>query len=316
MRRAEAPIVSTLSAMRIVSLVPAGTEMVAALGCASSLVAVTHDCDFPPEVRTLPRVTRTTIPAGASSRAIDAAVRDAASRGETTFHLDAAALRDARPDVIVGQTLCAVCAVTFDALPVSLRERIVPLAAETIDGMFADVARVTGALDVATRGTRLVATLRSRMEAVRTAVEGRPRPRVACLEWLDPMFNGGHWVPEQVAFAGGDDVLGRSGQRSREVSVDELHATDPDALILMPCGFHEPRAAVEADAFVARRDVARLRAVRERRVHVVDGAAHFSRPGPRLIDGVEVLAALLHPERDARASGSSRRLAAYTPRAN
>jgi iron complex transport system substrate-binding protein len=293
--------------VRIVSLVPAGTEMVAALGLAGSLVAVTHDCDYPPEVRRLPRVTRSTIAPGASSAEIDAAVRAAAARGESTFHLDAAALRDARPDVIVGQTLCAVCAVTLDALP-ALRARVVPLEAASLEGMFADLARLADALGVGETGARVTAALRERLVSVASRVGDHPRPRVACLEWLDPLFNGGHWVPEQVALAGGEDVLGVAGERSREIGFAELERADPDLIVVMPCGFGVTRARREA-ARLAGEPWARLRAVRAGRVYPVDGAAYFSRPGPRLVDGVAALAAAFHPELSARAR-------AYTAPAN
>ncbi|HKW79350.1 MAG TPA: cobalamin-binding protein [Candidatus Limnocylindria bacterium] len=303
--------------MRIVSLVPAGTEIVAALGLSAHLVAVTHDCDFPPEVQELPRVTRSTIAAGAASRAIDTAVRAAAARGESTFHLDGEALLAARPDVIVGQTLCAVCAVTLAALPATLRARVVPLEADSLDGMFDDLARVAAALDVDERGTRLGESLHARLEAIRRAVQGRGRPRVACLEWLDPPFNGGHWVPQQVAIAGGDDILGSPGARSREIGMRDLARADPDVLVLMPCGFGVDRTCVEAQALLARAEWTLLRAVRAGRVYAVDGAAHFSRPGPRLVDGVEVLASLLHPEALSSTSEAfARCLAAYTSRAN
>jgi len=273
--------------MRLVSLVPAATEIACAIGALADLVAVTHDCDFPASVRSLPRVTSATIPVGATSRQIDALVRAAASRNESTFHLDAGALRDAAPDVILGQTLCAVCAVTLDQVPRSLpREpRIVPLEAATLEGMYDDIARVGNALGRARQAQRLIASLRERVDAVREAVVGRARPRVACIEWVDPPFNGGHWVPEQVALAGGADVLGEPGARSRELGWDEVRAARPDIVVVMPCGWDARRAEQEACA------IPDLRA----RVVAVDGNAYFSRPGPRLIDGIELLGSLLHP---------------------
>ena len=299
------------------SLVPAGTEMVAALGLGSWLIAVTHDCDFPPEVRALPRVTRSTIAAGASSGAIDAAVRRAAAVGESTFHLDGEALRAADPEVIVGQTLCAVCAVTLESLPAAMRARIVPLEATSLDGMFDDLARLAVALGVEERGAALATSLRIRLEAIRCAVDGVSRPRVACLEWLDPLFNGGHWVPEQVALAGGEDVLGRARERSREIEFAELRRADPDFIVLMPCGFGVERATAEAELLLSRDDWAALAAARAGRIYAVDGASYFSRPGPRLIEGVEVLASVLQSDRVAAAPAASvRQVASYTPRAN
>jgi iron complex transport system substrate-binding protein len=274
--------------VRVVSLVPAATEIACALGATAELVAVTHDDDFPPEILALPRVTRSTIPPHASAREIDTLVRDAGNRGESTFHLDEAALREARPDVILGQTLCAVCAVTLEQVPTFSRPpAVVALEAASLEGMFDDVRRVGEAVGRRQKAADLVASLRGRVAAVAAAVRGAERPRVACLEWLDPLFNGGHWVPEQVALAGGVDVLGRAGERSREISYDDVVAARPQIVIAMPCGWDAKRAAREAE---------RVGRIGGARVFGVDGAAYFSRPGPRLVDGVELLASILHPE--------------------
>jgi iron complex transport system substrate-binding protein len=275
--------------MRVVSLVPAATEMVWALGATDQLVAVTHDDDFPPSVLALPRVTRSTIPAGASAREIDAHVREAGARGESTFHLDEHAVREARPDVILGQTLCAVCAVTLDRIPASLERQpeVVPLTASSIDGVFEDIRRVGAALRCEGDAEGLIDGLRSRLATIEERVKGLARPRVACLEWLDPLFNGGHWVPEQVRIAGGLDVLGTAGARSREVTSADVIAARPEIVIAMPCGWDAPRAAREAEG---------LGRIGGARIVGVDGAAYFSRPGPRLIDGVELLASIFHPD--------------------
>ncbi len=278
--------------MRVVSLVPAATEIASALGAQGELVGVTHDCDFPPAVRALPRITRSTIPAGAHSREIDALVRRAGERGESTFHLDGGALRDARPDVILGQTLCAVCAVTLDQVPRELERppRVVALDAASLEGVLEDVRRVAEALGRAREGEAVVADLRTRLDRVAERVAGRARPRVACLEWLDPLYNGGHWVPQQVEIAGGLDVLGARGARSRELAWEELVWSEPTVVVLMPCGFDAERAVEESRDLLPRlRDLDAL-------VYAVDGNAYFSRPGPRLVDGVELLAAILHPE--------------------
>lgn len=276
--------------MRVVSLVPAATEIVHALGAADLLVAVTHDDDYPPAVRTLRRVTRSTIPEGASAREIDTLVRDAGARGESTFHLDEQALQDARPDLILGQTLCAVCAVTLDRIPRALERgpAVVPLEASSLAGMFEDVRRVGAALGRADEAERLVRDLAQRLRAIAGLVADRPRPRVACLEWLDPPFNAGHWVPEQVRIAGGIDVLGEPGARSREIAWDDVRNARPEIVITMPCGWDAERAAREAES---------LPDLGGARVFGVDGAAYFSRPGPRLVDGAQLLASVLHPDR-------------------
>ena len=284
--------------MRVVSLVPAATEMVYALGAADQLVAVTHDDDFPPMVESLPRVTRSTIPVHASAREIDTLVREAGARGESTFHLDEGALRDARPDVILGQTLCAVCAVTLDQIPATLERAplVVPLDAASLEGMFDDLLRVGAALGRKRDAEHVVSELRLRMQAVADRVGGTRRPRVACLEWLDPPFNAGHWVPEQVRIAGGEDVLGEPGQRSREIAWTDVHAARPEIVVVMPCGWDAQRAAREAAAMTLVGGGAR--------VIGVSGAAYFSRPGPRLIDGIELLASILHPGRVAAPDGA------------
>ena len=285
--------------MRIVSLVPAGTEIACALGAGDELVAVTHDCDYPPAVRSLPRITRSTIALGSDSLSIDAQVRAAVERGESTFHLDPAALAAARPDVLLGQTLCEVCAVTVSQLPTTLdpAPAVVPLDGHSLDGIFADIARVGDAIGRAGAATTLVADLRARITRVEAQVAGLPRPTVVCLEWLAPLFNAGHWVPEQVAIAGGLDLLGRPLVPSIDVPWEDLVAADPEFLFLLPCGFDAERALAEARALTSRSEWQRLRAVRGGKTFVLDGNAFFSRPGPRVVDGIELLASLLHPDR-------------------
>jgi iron complex transport system substrate-binding protein len=284
--------------MRIASLVPAATEIAWALGVADQLVAVTHDCDFPAEVRSLPRLTSSTIPPGSTSAEIDHLVRTSGERGESTFHVDAAALREARPDVILGQTICRVCAVTLDQLPADIGStpRTIPLTAVSLEGMFDDLRRVAAELGVAERGERAVAELRARLDAVSARVAGRARPRVACLEWLDPIFPGGHWVPEQVERAGGVDAVWEAGRPSAAVPWARIVASDPEVLVLMPCGWDTARALGAAAAVTSRPGFAELPAARSGRVFATDGGAYFSRPGPRLVDGVEVLAAIVHPD--------------------
>jgi iron complex transport system substrate-binding protein len=283
--------------VRIVSFVPAATEIACALGAADELVAVTHDCDHPPRVRGLPRITRSTIAPGSGSAQIDAQVRRAAAQGESTFHLDLAALQAARADVVLGQTLCAVCAVTLDQLPAmdGGGPTVVPLHGESIEGILSDIGRVADALGRSAAGTLLVAGLRSRLDHVARSVAGLPRRSVVCLEWLAPLFNGGHWVPEQVAWAGGVDLLGTAGARSRELGWPELVAAQPEVVLVMPCGFDAGRAVREAGALTGRAEWRALRAVTAGRAYALDGNAYFSRPGPRVIDGVELLASLLHP---------------------
>jgi iron complex transport system substrate-binding protein len=285
--------------VRVVSLVPAATEIACAIGAADDLVAVTHDCDYPARVRTLPRVTRSTIPVGAGSRAIDDAVRSAAERGDSTFHLDPDALAAARPEVLLGQTLCTVCAVTVSQLPATLSPApdVIPLDGGSIEGVFADVVRVGEGLGREREAAALVASLRARIADVDRQGAGASRPSVACLEWLDPLFNAGHWVPEQVSHAGGRDLLGEAGVPSIDFDADRLHAADPDFIFVMPCGFDVERAVEESRSLREDARWPQLRAVREGRAYALDGNAYFSRPGPRLVDGIELLASILHPDR-------------------
>ena len=292
--------------MRIVSLVPAGTEIAFALGAGRDVIAVTHDCDFPPAARKLPRVTRSAIAPGSDSVAIDAQVRAAAERGESTFHLDPAALAAAKPDILLGQTLCAVCAVTVVQVPTTMdpAPTVVPLDGDSLEGIFADIDRAGVAFGRRDDASRVVADLRTRIAHVGFLIAGAGRPSVACLEWLAPLFNAGHWVPEQVAAAGGRDVLGDPRARSRELTLADLAATDPDIIVLMPCGFDAERAVREARALTADPEWKTLRAVREGRVFAVDGNAYFSRPGPRVVDGIELLASILHPDRTKAPAGA------------
>ena len=284
------------------SLVPAATEIAFALGSGDGVVAVTHDCDYPEAARALPRVTRSTIPAGTSSRDIDVAVRAAAAEGDSTFHVDASALADARPDILLGQTLCRVCAVTVSQLPSVMdpSPEILPLDGDSIAGIFDDIERVGEAIGRAREAASFVASLRERIDRVRERVAGLPHPTVVALEWVDPLFSAGHWVPEQVAAAGGVELIGRANARSREISLDDVVAADPDYVLILPCGFDAERAARESRVLIADERWTQLRAVRDGHVLTLDGNAYFSRPGPRVVDGIELLASALHGKVPAR----------------
>ena len=284
------------------SLVPAATEIAFALGSGDDVVAVTHDCDYPEAARALPRVTRSTIPAGTSSRDIDVAVRAAAAEGDSTFHVDASALADARPDILLGQTLCRVCAVTVSQLPSVMdpSPEILPLDGDSIAGIFDDIERVGEAIGRAREAASFVASLRERIDRVRERVAGLPHPTVVALEWVDPLFSAGHWVPEQVAAAGGVELIGRTNARSREISLDDVVAADPDYVLILPCGFDAQRAARESRVLIADERWTELRAVRDGHVLTLDGNAYFSRPGPRVVDGIELLASALHGKVPAR----------------
>src|SRR5436305_1031176 len=239
--------------MRIVSLVPSATEMLFALGLGSDVIAVTHECDFPQAARELPRVTRDVLPAGLSSAEIDAAVKERTLAGESIYDLDTELLRDLRPDLIVTQALCQVCAVSYDdvraiAQEIETHPQVVSLDPHTIGEVFGDARKLAQATDRKEAAVKLVATAVTRIDRVRLAVRGaRRRPRVAALEWLDPPFAAGHWTPQLIDYASGEDVLGFPGERSEERTWEEVRTSHPDVVIVMPCGFDAPLAYREAE---------------------------------------------------------------------
>jgi iron complex transport system substrate-binding protein len=283
--------------MRIASLVPSATEMLFELELGSDVVAVTHECDWPAEACSLPRLTSSVIPEGLSASEIDRAVRDTVGRGAPLYELDRGRLELLDPDLIVTQAICEVCAVSYDdvvavAATLPSRPQVISLDPLTLDDVLGDVRRLGETAGAPEQADRLLADAAERIASVRAAVAGAERPRVLALEWLDPPFIAGHWVPEMIEIAGGIDVLGSAGARSRTATWDQLEATRADVVLAMPCGYDAERSAEEVAAY--EEPIDRLGASR---VVAVDAAAYFSRPGPRLVAGVELLAHVLHPER-------------------
>jgi iron complex transport system substrate-binding protein len=282
--------------MRIVSLVPHATELLFALGLGEEVVGVTHECDYPPAALELPRVTRDALPAGLSAGEIDAAVRERTLAGESIYELDADLLAELEPDLVVTQALCPVCAVSYEdvaslAQELPTRPRVIALDPKTLGETLADVRTVAEATGRRREGVELVARTGGRIDRVKLAVRGAARPRVAAVEWLDPVFVAGHWTPQLIELAGGEDVLGLPAEPSRTATWAELAAAQPDVVVVMPCGYDAPRAHEEALAHARQ-----LRSLGAEQLFAVDAAAYFSRPGPRLVDGLELLGALLHPE--------------------
>jgi iron complex transport system substrate-binding protein len=283
--------------MRIASLVPSATEMLCALGLRDSVVAVTHECDYPEGIEQLPHLTRSVIPEHLSPAEIDAAVREHTEKGEAIYELDEELLAELQPDLIATQALCEVCAVSFDdvsavAKRLPSQPKVVSLDPSTMGEVMGDVRTLAQATDSKDAGVDLIRALADRLDRVKVAVHHEDvRPRLLALEWLDPPFIGGHWVPQMIELAGGEDAMGLPGERSRQVSWDELEASQPDIVVSMPCGYYAERAAHEV--MQQRERIARLGAGQ---VFAVDAAAYFSRPGPRLVDGVELLAHILHPD--------------------
>jgi iron complex transport system substrate-binding protein len=283
--------------MRIVSLVPHATELLFALGAGEELIGVTHECDHPPEVLAIRRMTRDALPAGLDAGEIDAAVRERTLAGESIYVLDEEALSALEPDLIVTQALCPVCAVSYSevqrlALSIDSRPRVLALDPTSLEEVLADTATVAEAIGRPEQGAALLARLRARIERLGRALADVARPRVVALEWLDPVYAAGHWVPELIALAGGQDPLGRAGEPSATVSWDSVREAQADVLLAMPCGYDAPQALLEAQA-----QTPTLAHLGARQVFAVDAAAFFSRPGPRLVDGLELLAGILHPDR-------------------
>lgn len=286
--------------MRVVSLVPNGTEILFAVGAGEMVVGVSHECDFPAEARTRPILTGSALRPGMSAAEVDAAVAAQVGSGKSLYTLDEARIADLAPDLVVTQELCPVCAVSTEQVDGALRPlprcpELVSLDPRSMADVFADIRRIGEVTGRVVAALDLVTELLGRLAAVAARVAGRAKPRVAALEWLDPPFAGGHWVPEMIAVAGGIDALAKPGDASRRLTWEELAAVDPDLLVAMPCGFDAAGAQGQIDALGHRPEWQGLRAVRSGRVYPVDANGCFSRPGPRLVDGVERLAELFHP---------------------
>jgi iron complex transport system substrate-binding protein len=282
--------------MRVASLVPSATEMLFALGLGESVVAVTHECDFPREARSLPRLTRTVLPDGLDAGQIDTAVKATVAEGRALYELDEERLASLAPDVIVTQAVCDVCAVSYEeVVEVAARlpspPRVVQQDPSTLGEMLEDVIRLGEATGMEAEAHDLRGELEGRLAAVRAALSGAGLPRVIALEWLDPPYVGGHWIPEMISIAGGEDVAGSPGLKSPEVSWGELSGLNPDVVIAMPCGWYVEEAQAQAT-----KHWKRLSTLGAGRVFAVDAASTFSRPGPRLVDGVELLGHVLHPD--------------------
>lgn len=287
--------------MRVASLLPGATEMVHFAGAGEALVGVTHECDYPPGVERLPKLTRTSLDSGMSSAEIDAAIGRLLRDAGSIYALDAGLLAGLEPDLIITQGLCEVCAVSMDLVERAIsgmerRPEVLSLNPSSLRDVLDDAARVGEALGRGEETREKVATLEERLARVAAAVAGRSRPRIGCIEWLDPPFSAGHWVPEMVRIAGGEEAFAGPGDPSSRMSWEEVFEQDPEVLVLMPCGFDVGRAVEEARPLMALPGWKDLAAVRSGRVWAVDANSYFSRPAPRLVEGVEILARILHPE--------------------
>jgi iron complex transport system substrate-binding protein len=290
--------------MRVASMLASATEIVTALGFRDALIARSHECDFPADVETLPCCTEPKIDLHGSSREIDDRVKAVVQEGLSVYRVDGDKLKALRPDVIVTQSQCEVCAVSENDLRAAVCDwldaapNIVTLKPDALADIWTDIQNVADALEAPARGRALIASIKHRMaEIASAAAKLGDRPTVACIEWIDPLMAGGNWMPELVAMAGGVNLFGTAGKHSPWMSWEDLRREDPEVIVVMPCGFDIERTRREMQALTDRADWQQLRAVRTERVYLTDGNQYFNRPGPRIADSLEILAELLHPQR-------------------
>jgi iron complex transport system substrate-binding protein len=289
--------------VRVASLLPSATEMVHFCGASDALVGVTHECDYPTGVEKLPRVTSSKIGGhDMTSAEIDAAIAEHLTDSGSIYDLDAKLLDELAPDLIITQGLCEVCAVSMDlvreaAAGLKNEPEVLSLNPTSLRGVLEDAVRIGEALGRGKETRAKVAALEKRLARVEEALAELPRPRIGCIEWLDPPFSAGHWVPEMVRIAGGEEILAKPGEPSARLAWEELFEAAPEVLVLMPCGFDVQRTVEEARRVLPKLPGwNELPAVGEGRVWAVDANSYFSRPAPRLVDGIEILARIMHPE--------------------
>jgi iron complex transport system substrate-binding protein len=290
---------------RIVSLLPSATEIVCALGCREQLVGRSHECDFPAEVCSLPACTESKLDSTLSSAEIDRKVKSLLQDALSIYRVDADRLHALRPDVILTQAQCEVCAVSLPEVEQTVagwsagatRTRLVSLSPQRLVDIWGDILAVAAALGVEESGRALVRQLKNRVvDVIAKAAMVKRRPSVACIEWLDPLMAAGNWVPELVDLAGGSNLFGEAGKHSPWLNWEAMQEHDPEIIVAMPCGFNLARTRHELSALTTRPGWQKLQAVRTRRVYVVDGNQFFNRPGPRLVESLEMLAEMVHPK--------------------
>lgn len=288
---------------RIISLIASSTEIVCALGLESNLVGISHECDYPESVCNLPRCSKPRFPTEGSSLEIDTKVKEALEKGLGLYEVDGILLRDLKPTVILTQSQCEVCAVSLaDVQKIHAQflepgTKVLSLKTDNLEDLFKDIQKVAQALGVEQKGSMLIDNLKSRMDEITIKASRKLNsPRVACIEWIAPMMAAGNWVPELVEMAGGINLFGEKGKHSPTMQFEELAQNDPDILLLMPCGFDITRTLNEMYALTEHPDWQNLRAVRDKKVFAVDGNQYFNRPGPRMLDSLEILAEIFHPE--------------------
>ncbi len=287
---------------RVVTLIASATEIVSALGCADWLVGRSHECDFPSQVSKLPVLTEPKFKVEGSSLEIDKRVKAIVEEGLSVYRVHADELDSVSPDVIVTQDQCEVCAVSLPDVEQAVCEitnsdaRVVSLRPDALNDVWTDIAKVADALDITARGDELIGSLKARMSALaEDAKTLGARPRIACVEWIEPLMSGGNWMPELVEMAGGDNLFGEAGKHSPWMEWEQIRDADPDVILVMPCGFGIARTLEEMPLMAAREGWADLKAVKDDRVIVADGNQYFNRPGPRLAESLEIMAEVCHP---------------------
>jgi iron complex transport system substrate-binding protein len=290
-------------AKRVATLIASATEIVAALGCRDWIVGRSHECDYPRDIAAVPVLTEPKFPVDGASAEIDRQVKAIVEEGASVYRVHSERLKELNPDVIVTQDHCEVCAVSLRDVEQAIRDwtghsiQVVSCRPNTLGDVWADIRRIADALGVAPAGDRMVFEMQGRMNAIAArAARAARRPRVLCIEWIDPLMAAADWMPELVEMAGGVNVLGAAGRHSEWITWEKAVASEPDVIVVMPCGFDIPRASADMPLLESRPGFAELKAVREGRVAVVDGNQYFNRPGPRLADSLEILAEILHPE--------------------
>jgi len=287
--------------MRIVSFLPSATEILYTLKLGRSVSGVSHECDFPPEVRRKPVVMKANFPSGdVSDRTIDRRVREALRKGKELYRIDQDLFEKIKPNLIVTQKLCDVCAVSSDAVQGAIqgfspKPKVLSLHPHSLEGVFQDIMKVGELTEKEKEAGEVTARLRLRVAQVERKTASLPRPRVFSMEWYDPIMNAGHWIPEMVRIAGGEEGLSERGKPSVRVPWEKVRRYQPEVLFLMPCGFSAQKARERMGSLRELSGWDDLPAVREGRVYCLDGSSYYNRPGPRLVDGVEIMAKLLHP---------------------
>ncbi|WP_454801552.1 cobalamin-binding protein [Mucilaginibacter phyllosphaerae] len=288
---------------KIVSLLPAATEIVCALGLEASLVGRSHECDYPASVKNLPVCSEANFPDGLSSADIDVKVKEILADALSVYTVKREVIKELSPDVVITQAQCEVCAVSLPEVEQALENyldkqaKIISLQPNSLDEIFNDIRTVAHAMNVTDAGERLTEDLQERVDIIRHKLKFMEnKPTIACIEWLDPMMISGNWVPELVQIAGGTPVLAQAGKHSPYVSWDDIRENDPEIILLMPCGFSIERTMREINLLLEQPGFADLKAVKNNRIYIADGNQYFNRPGPRIVDSVEILAEIIHPK--------------------